>query len=67
MNLLLILLAILGLFTYLVYCLAVTYIINCKTIGRMHITLAMCIIFTPFLVILVYVPYKFIKDIITFN
>ena len=63
MNLLLILLAILGLFVYLMYCLAVTYIINCKTIGRMYITLAMCVVFTPFLVMLVYVPYKFIKDI----
>ena len=63
MYLLLILLAILGLFVYLMYCLAVTYIINCKTIRRMNITLAMCVIFTPFLVMLVYVPYKFIKDI----
>lgn len=63
MSLLYVLLAILAVFVYFIYCLAVTNIINCKTIGRMYITLAMCVIFTPFLVMFVYVSYKFIKDI----
>lgn len=63
MEVLYVLLAILGVFVYFIYCLAVTNLINCKTIGRMHITLAMCVIFTPFLVMLVYVSYKFFKDI----
>lgn len=48
---------------YVMYCLAVIWFVDCKKVGHIKWVFLTCLIVTPIVFLLVYIPTRFIKEI----